>query len=239
MSAEKAKPKGGASASKPAKAGGGKPTAPAKSPKGGGMNVAGERIAPPKDYTPRMLVHYKENAAPALMKTFGYTNTMELPRLEKITLNVGCGDATQNPRVVESIVKEIAMITGQKPTVAKARKSVSNFKLREGMPVGVFVTLRRSIMWEFLDRFISLATPRIRDFRGLPDRGFDGRGNFSLGLKEQILFPEIDLDKVDKIRGMDITFVTSAKSDKEAYELLKQLGMPFRKREDKKAAAAA
>lgn len=237
--AEKAKPKaGGATSSKPAKAGG-KPTAPAKSSKGGGMNVAGERPALPKGYVPRLLTHYHENVTDSLKKTFGYGNPMELPRLQKITINIGCGDATQNPRVVETIVKELAMITGQKPTVAKARKSVSNFKLREGMPVGVFVTLRRTTMWEFLDRFISLATPRIRDFRGLPDRGFDGRGNFSLGLKEQILFPEIDLDKVEKIRGMDITFVTTAKSDKESYELLKQLGLPFRKREEKKVAAAA
>lgn len=235
MSAEKAKPKsGGAPQGKP-----GKPGAAGKSGKGGGLNVAGERPALPKGYVPRLVTHYSENVVPGLKKTFGYTNPMELPRLQKITINVGCGDATQNPRVVEMIVKEIAMITGQKPAVAKARKSVSNFKLREGMPVGVFVTLRRTTMWEFLDRFISLATPRIRDFRGLPDRGFDGRGNFSLGLKEQILFPEIDLDKVEKIRGMDITFVTTAKSDKEAYELLKLLGLPFRKREDKKAAAAA
>jgi len=235
MSAEKAKPKsGGAPQGKP-----GKPGAAGKSGKGGGLNVAGERPALPKGYVPRLVTHYNENVVPGLKKTFGYTNPMELPRLQKITINVGCGDATQNPRVVEMIVKEIAMITGQKPAVAKARKSVSNFKLREGMPVGVFVTLRRTTMWEFLDRFISLATPRIRDFRGLPDRGFDGRGNFSLGLKEQILFPEIDLDKVEKIRGMDITFVTTAKSDKEAYELLKLLGLPFRKREDKKAAAAA
>lgn len=236
--AEKAKPKAGGAPSKPAKAGG-KPAAPAKSSKGGGMNVAGERPVLPKGYVPRLLTHYHENVTDSLKKTFGYGNPMELPRLQKITINIGCGDATQNPRVVETIVKELAMITGQKPTVAKARKSVSNFKLREGMPVGVFVTLRRTTMWEFLDRFISLATPRIRDFRGLPDRGFDGRGNFSLGLKEQILFPEIDLDKVEKIRGMDITFVTTAKSDKESYELLKQLGLPFRKREEKKVAAAA
>ena len=177
--AEKAKPKaGGAPSSKPAKAGG-KPAAPTKSSKGGGMNVAGERPALPKGYVPRLLTHYHENVTESLKKTFGYDNPMQLPRLQKITINIGCGDATQNPRVVETIVKELAMITGQKPTVAKARKSVSNFKLREGMPVGVFVTLRRTTMWEFLDRFISLATPRIRDFRGLPDRGFDGRGNFS------------------------------------------------------------
>jgi hypothetical protein len=162
MSAEKAKAtkpaKGGAPQGKPAKGGS----------KGGGLNVAGERPALPKGYAPRMLTHYKENVVPGMTKTFGYTNPMELPRLLKITINVGCGDATQNPRVVESIVKEISSITGQKPAVAKARKSVSNFKLREGMPVGVFVTLRRTTMWEFLDRFISMATPRIRDFRGLP-----------------------------------------------------------------------
>ncbi|MCB1058602.1 MAG: 50S ribosomal protein L5 [Calditrichaeota bacterium] len=233
MSADKAK-------AKPAKGGGAPQGKPAKGgSKGGGLNVAGERPALPKGYVPRVLAHYNDNVIPGLKKTFGYSNPMELPRLLKITINVGCGDATQNPRVVESIVKEVASITGQKPAVAKARKSVSNFKLREGMPVGVFVTLRRTQMWEFLDRFISMATPRIRDFRGLPDRGFDGRGNFSLGLREQIIFPEIDLDKIEKIRGMDVTFVTSAKSDKEAYELLKQLGLPFRKREEKKVAAAA
>ncbi|MCB9356968.1 MAG: 50S ribosomal protein L5 [Calditrichaeota bacterium] len=232
--ADKAKSKPQAAQGKPGKGG-----APAKPGKGGGLNVAGERPKLPNGYEPRLHKHYKDNVVAGLKKTFSYENPMEVPRLMKITINVGCGDATQNPRVVESIVKEMALITGQKPTVAKARKSVSNFKLREGMPVGVFVTMRRTIMWEFLDRFISLATPRIRDFRGLPDRGFDGRGNFSLGLREQILFPEIDLDQVEKIRGMDITFVTTAKSDKEAYELLKQLGLPFRKREDKKVAAAA
>ena len=230
MSAEKAKPKAA-----PAK-GGDKGKAP-KAGKGP-QSVAGERPAPPKDYSPRMIAHYNEKVVPALKNTFGYTNPMEIPHLVKITVNVGCGDATQNPRVVDSIVKELAMITGQKPAIAKARKSVSNFKLREGMPVGVFVTLRRHVMWEFLDRFISLTTPRMRDFRGLPDRGFDGRGNYTVGLREQIIFPEIDLDQVEKIRGMDITFVTTAKSDKESYELLKALGIPFRKREDKTAAAA-
>lgn len=240
MSADTAKTK----AKAPAGKGGGKPGGkaggkPEAKPAKGGLSVAGERPALPKDYAPRLRAHFEAVVTPALKKGFGYDNIMQVPRLQKIVVNVGCGDATQNPRLIESIVKELAIITGQKPAVAKARKSVSNFKLREGMPIGVYVTLRRTTMWEFLDRFISLATPRVRDFRGLPDRGFDGRGNYTVGLKEQIIFPEIDLDKVEKIRGMDITFVTSAKSDKEAYELLKQLGLPFRKRDEKPVATAA
>lgn len=207
--------------------------------KKGGTSVAGARPKPPADYSARMKHFYAETVVPALKKTFGYANPMMIPRLQKIVVNVGVGEATQNPRVIEGVVKEVAALTGQKPKVSRARKSISNFKLREGMPIGVSVTLRRDIMWEFLDRLISIAAPRIRDFRGLPDKGFDGRGNCTIGFKEQIIFPEIDLDSIDKIRGLDVTFVTSAPTDKEAYELLKELGIPFRKREKQQTAEAA
>ncbi|HEY3296009.1 MAG TPA: 50S ribosomal protein L5 [bacterium] len=186
-----------------------------------------------------MQTHYGEKVVPALQKRFQFKNPMEVPRLVKIVVNVGVGEAVTNPRLIDGVVKELSLITGQRPAISKARKSISNFKLREGMPIGVFVTMRKTQMWEFLDRLISLATPRIRDFRGLPDKGFDGRGNYTVGLKEQIIFPEIDLDSVEKIRGMDITFVTTAKNDVEAYELLKELGLPMRKREPKAQAAVA
>lgn len=197
----------------------------------GASGIAGERPVLPGDYIPRLLTHYQEKVVPALKQKFEYGNIMMVPRLVKIVVNAGVGEASQNPRVIEGVVKELAALSGQTPTVAKARRSVSNFKLRQGMPIGVFVTMRRQQMWEFFDRFNSIVAPRIRDFRGLPDRGFDGRGNYSVGLKEQIVFPEIDLDTVEKIRGLDITFVTTAKTDREAYELLKELGLPFRKRE--------
>ncbi|MFZ5433071.1 MAG: 50S ribosomal protein L5 [Calditrichota bacterium] len=185
-----------------------------------------------------MKTHYADNVRPALVKRFQYANPMQVPRLLKVVVNVGVGgDAVANPRVIDSVTREVAQITGQRPAVAKARKSISNFKLREGMPIGVFVTLRRTQMWEFVDRLIALAAPRIRDFRGLPDKGFDGRGNYTVGFKEQIIFPEIDMDAVEKIRGMDVTFVTTAKTDMEAYELLKEIGLPMRKRETKTPAA--
>ncbi|MBI5059820.1 50S ribosomal protein L5 [candidate division KSB1 bacterium] len=187
---------------------------------------------------PRFQQHYADKVVPALVKRFSYDNAMRIPRLSKVVINMGLGDAAANPRLIDSVVREIAAISGQRPAVAKARKSISNFKLREGMPIGVYVTLRRATMWEFVDRLITMATPRIRDFRGLPDKGFDGRGNYTVGLKEHIIFPEIDIDAVDKIRGMDITFVTTAKTDQEAYELLRELGLPMRKREVKAASAA-
>jgi len=176
---------------------------------------------------PRLKEKYKKEATPALMKKFGYTSVMQVPRLEKIVINVGCGDARDNVKSLEAVVRDISTITGQKAVITKARKSVANFKLREGMPVGVKVTLRSDRMWEFLDRLISVALPRVRDFRGISPDAFDGRGNYALGLKEQLVFPEIDYDKIEKIRGMDIVINTTAKTDEEARELLTHLGAPF------------
>jgi len=170
---------------------------------------------------------YREEAAPALMKKFGYKSVMQVPRIEKVVVNVGCGDARDNAKAIEAVVKDISAITGQKAVVTKARKSVANFKLREGMPVGVKVTLRQDKMWEFLDRLFNVALPRVRDFRGISADAFDGRGNYALGLKEQLVFPEIDYDKIEKIRGMDIVICTTAKTDEQARELLLQLGAPF------------
>jgi large subunit ribosomal protein L5 len=165
------------------------------------------------------------------MKRFNYSSIMEVPRIEKIAINVGVGAATQDAKMLQSAVNELELIVGQRPAVSRARKSIANFKLREGMPIGTRVTLRRAHMYEFLDRFINIAAPRIRDFRGFSDKSFDGRGNYTIGIKEQIIFPEIDVDKVSKIQGMDITFVTSAKTDEEAYALLQEFGFPFRKRD--------
>jgi large subunit ribosomal protein L5 len=165
------------------------------------------------------------------MKRFNYSSIMQVPRIEKIAINVGVGAATQDAKMLQSAVNELELIVGQRPAVSRARKSIANFKLREGMPIGTRVTLRRAHMYEFLDRFINIAAPRIRDFRGFSDKSFDGRGNYTIGIKEQIIFPEIDVDKVSKIQGMDITFVTSAKTDEEAYALLQEFGFPFRKRD--------
>ena len=177
---------------------------------------------------PRLRAKYKQDVLPALMKRFNYTNVMQVPRLKSIVLNMGLGEAVGNPKLVDAAVGELTQITGQKPVVTKAKKSIATFKLREGMPIGAKVTLRRERMWEFLDRLVSLSLPRVRDFRGISPRAFDGAGNYTLGLKEQIVFPEIDFDKVDKIKGMNITVVTSAKTNEEAKELLGNLGMPFR-----------
>lgn len=162
-----------------------------------------------------------------MMKEFGYKNAMQVPRLEKITVNVGVGEATQNVKVIDTTVAEITAITGQKPVVTRAKKAIANFKLREGVPIGCMVTLRRERMYEFLDRLIHVALPRVRDFKGISDRSFDGRGNYSLGLREQIIFPEIQADKVEKTRGMTITIATTAKTDEEGRALLKLMGMPF------------
>jgi large subunit ribosomal protein L5 len=181
---------------------------------------------------PRLLEHWRKEIIPVMSKRFGYKNTMEVPYVEKISVNIGVGEAVQDAKILDGIVKELALITGQQPTITKARKSISNFKLREGMPVGVRVTLRRSRMYEFLDRFINTAVPRIRDFRGFSDKSFDGRGNYTVGIKEQIIFPEIDVDKVTRIYGMDVTIVTTAKTDEEAYELLRNFGFPFVRREE-------
>ena len=175
----------------------------------------------------RMKKKYDEEVAPALMTKFSYKSTMQIPKLDKIVVNVGCGDARDNTKILDSVVKEISNITGQKAVITKAKKSIANFKLREGMPVGVKVTLRQQKMWEFLDRLFNVALPRVRDFHGINANSFDGRGNYALGLKEQLIFPEIDYDKIDKIRGMDIVFCTTAKTDEEARELLKLMGAPF------------
>jgi large subunit ribosomal protein L5 len=180
----------------------------------------------------RLWLHYRKDVVPQMMKRFQYKSVMQVPRLSKITLNVGVGQATQDPKILEVTVKELEAITGQKVAITKAKKAISNFKLREGLPIGCRVTLRRSQMYEFLDRFISIALPRVRDFRGVSDKSFDGHGNYTIGIKEQIIFPEIDVDKVSKISGMDITFVTTAPTDLEAHELLKSLGFPFVKREE-------
>jgi large subunit ribosomal protein L5 len=181
------------------------------------------QAAPP----PRLRERYEQEVLPALTQRFGYSSPMEAPRLEKITLNMGLGKEKQDKRSFELAQEQLATIAGQQPSVRRARKSVASFKLREGMPVGVSVTLRRARMWEFLDRLVSIAVPRIRDFRGLNPRSFDGRGNYSMGVKEQLIFPEIDYDSVDVVRGLDVTITTSAKTDLEAFELLLGLGMPF------------
>ena len=177
---------------------------------------------------PRLQRFYQDTVRGKLQEQFGFTTPMQLPRLSKITINVGLGEASKNPKLLEKVVAEIGAITGQKAVVTKAKKAISNFGLREGVPVGVTVTLRRDRMWEFLDRLINVAMPRIRDFRGVPTRSFDGRGNYTMGVKEQLIFPEIDYDKVEKIHGMDITFVTTTNRDDEAIALLRELGMPFR-----------
>ncbi len=172
---------------------------------------------------------YQKKVVPNLRTQFGYKNVMEVPRLDKAVINIGVGEATGNSKAIEAAVSDLAMIAGQKPVIRKARKSIANFKLREGMPIGVSVTLRRDRMWELLERFIHAAVPRIRDFRGLSPKGFDGRGNYTMGIREQIIFPEINYDKIDKIRGLNLTLVTTAKSDPEALALLSELGLPFRK----------
>lgn len=177
----------------------------------------------------RLQEKYMKEVAPALMEKFGYKNVMEIPKLDKIVINMGIGDARENPKGLEKAVEEMEIISGQKPVITRARKSVANFKLREGMPIGCKVTLRGEKMYEFVDRLINLALPRVRDFRGVNPNAFDGRGNYALGIKEQLIFPEIEYDKVDKVRGMDIIFVTTAKTDEEARELLTQFNMPFAK----------
>ena len=177
--------------------------------------------------TPNLKKLYQDEVAPALMQKFGYKSVMQIPRLEKIVVNVGCSEARENAKVLDAVVNDLTTITGQKAVITKAKKSVANFKLREGMPIGAKVTLRGNKMWEFLDRLFNVALPRVRDFRGISADSFDGRGNYALGLKEQIIFPEIEFDQIDKIRGMDIVVCTTAKTDEEARELLKLVGAPF------------
>jgi len=183
----------------------------------------------------RLFDYYRAEVIPGLMKTLGYKNIMQVPKIEKIVVNMGVGAAVAEPKILEEAVKVLESITGQKASIRKAKKAISNFKLREGLSIGAMATLRKERMYEFLDRLINVALPRVRDFRGLSDKSFDGRGNYTLGLKEQIIFPEINVDKITKVLGMDVTIVTSAKSDNEAYELLKSFGMPFIKKEIKTA----
>ena len=177
----------------------------------------------------RLRDEYTQNIMPALMKKFGYKSVMQIPKLEKVVINVGCGDAKDNAKIIDAAIADLGLITGQKAVPCKAKKSVANFKLREGMPIGVKVTLRGQRMYEFIDRLFSAALPRVRDFRGINPNSFDGRGNYAMGVKEQLIFPEIEYDKIDKVRGMDIMFVTTAKTDEEARELLTLMGAPFAK----------
>jgi large subunit ribosomal protein L5 len=219
----------GAKAEKGGKGGkaekGGKAGASAKA---ADRDATAEAEAPEERVEPRLRVKYQQEVAPALMKRFGHKNPMQVPRLEKIVVNVGLGAAVQNPKIIDGSVKELTSIVGQKPIVTRARKSIASFKVREGMPIGAAVTLRRERMWEFMDRLVNLALPRVRDFRGVSPRAFDGAGNYTLGLREQIVFPEVNFDKVEQIKGMNITFVTTAGSNEQARELLRGLGMPFR-----------
>jgi large subunit ribosomal protein L5 len=202
--------------------------APGKGKAGGGPAGATDPAPKVRDGMPRMQAQYESTIRDRLAKQFGLTNPLEIPRLRKIVLNVGLGEASKNPKQLEAVVEELSAITGQRPVVTRAKKSIANFNLRQGVPVGVTVTLRGPRMYEFLDRFVSLAVPRIRDFRGLPEKSFDGRGNYSFGIREQLIFPEIDYDKVEQIHGMDITIVTSAQRDDLAMALLREFGWPFR-----------
>jgi len=230
---KEAKGTGQKAAPKTAKAEG-KPKAQAKEPKKSAKPAESTeagvaKAAPVKSEPPRMQKQYKDTVIPALMKEFSYKNPMQAPKLVKIVLNVGLGEAIANAKALDFAVDELGRITGQRPVITKAKKSIAAFKLREGMPIGCSVTLRREHMFEFLDRFISAALPRIRDFKGVPTKSFDGRGNYTLGIKEQIIFPEIEYDKVESVHGMDIVFVTTANTDEEGRALLRHLGMPFRK----------
>jgi large subunit ribosomal protein L5 len=226
--AEQKKPqKGGKPAEGQAK--GGKPEAKGKPQKQAKAEAAPRAAAPrPADYKPRMKAHYEQAVRKALTDKFGYKNPMQVPRLEKIVLNMGVGEAVNDRKKVDSAAADLALIAGQKPVQTKSRKSIATYKLREGMPIGAKVTLRGDRMYEFLDRLVTIAMPRVKDFRGLNPKSFDGRGNYALGLKEHIVFPEIDYDKVDEVRGMDVIVCTTARSDDEARELLRNLNFPFR-----------
>jgi large subunit ribosomal protein L5 len=201
-----------------------------KQGKKGGEVAQAKRVPVDKNYKVRLFEDYKMRIIPSLQKKFSYKNVMQTPKIEKVVINMGVGAATQDSKLLDAAVHDMVAITGQKPSIRRAKKAISNFKLRQGVPIACYVTLRRASMYEFLDRLLNVAIPRIRDFKGVPDKSFDGRGNYTLGVKEQIIFPEIDVDKMDRVRGMDITIVTSAKTDEEAYELLKEFGMPFKKK---------
>ena len=222
---QKEAPKGAPGAPKAPKPPKGEPGAP-QTPK------APKERKPKEHVVARLAETYKRDVIPLLIKRFKYKSPMQVPRLEKVAINIGVGEATQDAKLVEAAARDLEAIVGQKVVITRAKKSISNFKLREKMPIGCRVTLRRAHMYEFLDRFISVSVPRIRDFRGLSDKSFDGRGNYTIGIKEHTVFPEIDVDKITKVFGMDITFVTTAKTDQEAYELLKAFGMPFVKRQE-------
>ena len=231
----KAKPKGEGKPKQDAKGkgdGGGKAKGDSRRKGGGKDQGQGSAVgeAEPPARVPRLREHFEKSVLPELMKRFSYSNPMEAPRLKKIVVNMGVGDALVNIKMLDAAVSEMTTITGQKPSIRKAKKSIANFKLREGQPIGCMVTLRGPRMYEFYDRLINVALPRIRDFRGVPTKSFDGQGNYTLGITEQIIFPEINYDRVEKIRGMDITFVTSAENDEEGQELLRLMNMPFRQR---------
>ena len=235
----KAKPEGGGKKPEGAAAAGGDKPAAAKKPAGEGKSkrepkkdVAQTQLAKEGEIArhgaPRLKVLYDKEIAPQLMKDFNFSNKMQVPRITKITINMGLGEAIQNPKIMDSAVEELQAIAGQKVVVTKAKKSIATYKLREGQKIGCMVTLRRERMWEFLDRLVNLALPRVRDFKGVSPRAFDGRGNYSLGIREQIIFPEINYDKIDKIKGLNVSIVTTARTDEEGRALLKSLGMPFR-----------
>lgn len=236
--AAKDKDKGAAKGHAPGKGPPGPPAA-AKGKDGGkgkGKGEAAKAAAPvaaepekrDPNYKPRLRVHYQKSVVPALTKKFSYKNPMMVPRLDKVVINMGLGAAVGNPKIIDSAVEDMRAISGQKPLVTRARKSIATFKLREGLPIGVMVTLRSERMWEFIDRLISFSLPRVRDFKGVSPKGFDGKGNFTMGLREQIIFPEIDYDKIDVVKGMNISFVTTARTDEEGRALLTELGVPFR-----------
>ena len=231
---KEAKPKGEGKPKGDAKGGKAEAKGKSKGKKGGGKEAGGagptigEAEAPAR--IPRLKEHYEKNVLPELMKRFSYGNRMQAPKLTKIVVNMGVGDALQNIKLLDTAAGELSTISGQKAAIRRAKKSIANFKLREGQPIGCMVTLRGARMYEFYDRLVNVALPRIRDFRGVPTRSFDGRGNYTLGLTEQIIFPEINYDRVEKIRGMDVTFVTSARNDEEGMELLRLMSMPFRQR---------
>jgi large subunit ribosomal protein L5 len=233
MAKEKDKDTKGAKGGKDAKTGGkpaaldAKPAKEAKKPKEAKPAKPAEKEAAPTQ-PPRLQVQYRDAIVPALMKQFGYATSMQVPRIKKITLNMGVGEAKTNSKVLDEAVEHMTLISGQKPVITKAKRSIAGFKLREGMPIGCKVTLREARMWEFLDRLTSIALPRVRDFRGVSPDSFDGRGNYSLGVREQTIFPEIDYDRIDVARGLDVTITTTAPNDDEARELLRALGMPFR-----------
>lgn len=205
-----------------------KPREAKKGREGGGEREKAKVVSNTEAVAPRFAAKYTKEAIPALVKQFGYKNPNQVPRLEKIVINMGLGQAVTNPKIIDTAVEELRAVTGQKPIVTRSKKAIASFKLRAGLPIGAMVTLRKAKMWEFLDRFISIALPRMRDFRGVSRRAFDGQGNYTLGLKEQIIFPEIDYDRIDVIKGLNVSIVTTAKTDEEGRALLQYMGMPFR-----------